>query len=165
MLPSLRAGSSASSSDSFVSFVVKQFCTSARCTSFFSRPFVALTQDAAVARACSHQLSAYCIDLAGLLSSLITHHPSLRLILAFSASLLFARKCSCSFSSPFTIHHSPFTIYHSPFTHYALLFRDFARCTSFFCTSAGVLLLHPFSLGTYSKRQRAGKRGLRNSFR
>jgi len=38
----------------FVSFVVKQFCTSARGTKFFSRPFVALTQTAKVSR---HQVS------------------------------------------------------------------------------------------------------------
>jgi len=36
--------------DPFVSFVVKPFCTSARGTSFPSRPFVALTQAAKVSR-------------------------------------------------------------------------------------------------------------------
>ena len=49
----LKAGSNASSSDPFVlfvSFVVKQFCTSARGTSLFSRPFVTLTQAAKVSR-------------------------------------------------------------------------------------------------------------------
>jgi len=40
--------------DPFVSFVVKPFCTSARGTSFPSRPFVALTQAAKVSR---HQVS------------------------------------------------------------------------------------------------------------
>jgi hypothetical protein len=36
----------------FVSFVVKPFCTSARDTSFSSRPFVALTQDTKIAKTC-----------------------------------------------------------------------------------------------------------------
>ncbi len=34
----------------FVSFVVKQFCTSARGISFFSRPFVTLTQATKIAK-------------------------------------------------------------------------------------------------------------------
>jgi len=39
----------------FVSFVVKQFCASARGTSFPSRPFVALTQAAKVSRHQDHR--------------------------------------------------------------------------------------------------------------